>query len=321
MKPFLAACLFPALVLAPAMAVAIDLTMPTGTRQISASDSALDSYELPVGAFADGRLPTRKVEGRVERRTWQIEGGSMTTLQILDPLRQQLWAAGFRQVFECRDTSCGGFDFRFATEVVAAPDMYVDIGNYRFLAAQRGAGNVVGLLVSASHSAAFVQMIEVTSSTTTGARPGPRPSTAPGAGPTRPLPAERVAPDPENTYAKRLQSAGHVVLDDLQFLSGAGKLGAGPYASLSQISGFLTENPEFRVVLVGHTDSVGSLSANIALSKRRAAAVRDRMIKAHDAPPDRVEAQGNGYLSPIASNLTPEGRQENRRVEAILLPR
>ncbi len=318
MKPLLAVCLLPALALLPAMALAIDLTMPAGTRQISASDSALDSYELPVGVFANGRLPTRKVEGRVERRTWQIEGGSMTTLQILDPLRQQLWAAGFKRVFECRDTSCGGFDFRFATEVAAAPDMHVDIGNYRFLSAQRGAGHVVGLMVSVSQSAAFVQMIEVMPRS--GSTAKPRPATVPEVESTPPESTDSFASN-ANTYVERLRRDGHVVLDDLAFLSGAGKLGAGPYTSLWELSRFLTENPEFRVVLVGHTDSVGSLKANIALSRRRAAAVRERMIKSHDAPSDRVDAQGNGYLSPIASNLTPEGRRANRRVEAILLPR
>jgi outer membrane protein OmpA-like peptidoglycan-associated protein len=72
--------------------------------------------------------------------------------------------------------------------------------------------------------------------------------------------------------------------------------------------------------LVGHTDSVGGLSGNIALSKRRAQSVRQRLIDTHGVDPSRLDAEGMGYLSPAASHLTPEGREANRRVEVIVLP-
>ncbi len=62
------------------------------------------------------------------------------------------------------------------------------------------------------------------------------------------------------------------------------------------------------------------LDANIALSKRRAGTVRDRLVNEYGVPPGRVAAEGMGYLAPVASNLTPEGRERNRRVEALLLP-
>ena len=85
------------------------------------------------------------------------------------------------------------------------------------------------------------------------------------------------------------------------------------------ISAFLQENPTIRIAVVGHTDSVGALNANIALSKKRARAVRDRLTGRHDIAANRIEAEGMGYLAPIASNLTEEGRRANRRVEIILL--
>ncbi len=75
-----------------------------------------------------------------------------------------------------------------------------------------------------------------------------------------------------------------------------------------------------RIMLVGHTDSVGGLDPNIALSRDRAASVRQRLIDAYGVAPNRLEAQGMGYLAPIASNLTAQGRETNRRVEAVLLP-
>jgi OmpA-OmpF porin, OOP family len=304
-RPF---CFTVALALLPALAGAVDLTLPTGARPVAAIDSALDSYDLPVGPYIDGKVAVREVEGRVVRRTWRIEGSSLTTLQIFDPLRQQLAERGFQTVFGCVDSVCGGFDFRFGIEVIPAPDMYVDIRNFRFLAAARDDGSVASLLVSGSRSAAYVQMIEVTPLVQ--ARPR---RDAGGA-------VSNWAGDPTDLVT-RLQRDGHVILNDLIFGSGAGDLGPGPYESLTSLADFLKGNPDYKVMLVGHTDSVGSLKDNIALSKRRAGAVRERLIDALGAPPARVLAEGNGFLSPIASNLTPEGRRANRRVEAILLPR
>ena len=70
---------------------------------------------------------------------------------------------------------------------------------------------------------------------------------------------------------------------------------------------------------MGHTDNVGSLDANIALSRSRAEAVRARLIEAHGVDGARIEARGIGYLAPAAANDTAEGRETNRRVEAVLL--
>ena len=75
-----------------------------------------------------------------------------------------------------------------------------------------------------------------------------------------------------------------------------------------------------RVALVGHTDAQGSLDANIALSKRRAQAVADRLVAGHGVARAQLQAEGMGWLAPVATNLTPEGREANRRVEAVVLP-
>ena len=96
-------------------------------------------------------------------------------------------------------------------------------------------------------------------------------------------------------------------------------LGKGPFASVQSLADFLLAHPDISVAVVGHTDSVGSQDINIALSRQRAAAVRQRLIDAYDVDPAQVQAEGMGYLAPVASNLTAEGRELNRRVEAVLL--
>jgi OmpA-OmpF porin, OOP family len=68
------------------------------------------------------------------------------------------------------------------------------------------------------------------------------------------------------------------------------------------------------IIVVGHTDSVGSDAYNMKLSQRRAAAVKGYLVK-HGVPAHRVHTEGKGERSPIADNKTREGRQKNRRSE------
>ncbi len=282
--------------------VAQELTLPQSAQQISQRISPLDSYDLPTGPFADGAVPARTVEGQVERVTWRLQAGSSTTLQLLAPLRDQIEAQGYDILYECEARICGGFDFRFGTEVVPTPDMYVAIQDYRFLSAQKGS-EVLSLLVSRNPPDGYVQMIRVT------------PVDAPAPAPV----VIDQSVDGAGGLLAEFQQTGHVILDDLHFRTGEVALGEGPFASLALLAGFLTDKPDTRLALVGHTDDTGALQANIAVSKRRAEAVRTRLIEAHGVAADRIEAQGVGYLAPITSNATAEGRDVNRRVEAVLL--
>lgn len=298
------------LMLAPWAGPLAALDLPQGARLLAERESALDSYALPVGPYNGETVPGLEVEGRILRRTYRIEGGSATTLQILAPLRARLREEGWEILMECEARDCGGFDFRFGTEIVPAPDMQVDIGDFRFLSAIRG-DDVTSILVSGGRSAAWVQVIE-------GFGNGEkRPAVVPPPAPV--VSAVATAEAPGDGLGAMLRDHGHAVLGDLAFETGAVRLGAGPFASLETLAGFLAEAPQARIAVVGHTDSVGSLEDNIALSRARARAVRDRLIEAHGADPARIEAEGMGYLAPVASNLTPEGREANRRVEAVLL--
>ncbi|MBZ4023697.1 hypothetical protein CKO11_14685 [Rhodobacter sp. TJ_12] len=123
---------------------------------------------------------------------------------------------------------------------------------------------------------------------------------------------------PVGGFAARIEAKGAVVLDDLVFDSGAATLGTAESASLEALADYLSTRPETRIALVGHTDNDGSLAGNIALSQRRAAAVRQRLIAEYGVAPAQLSAEGAGWLAPRTANLTPEGREQNRRVEAVL---
>jgi outer membrane protein OmpA-like peptidoglycan-associated protein len=106
-------------------------------------------------------------------------------------------------------------------------------------------------------------------------------------------------------------------MSDVLFRSGSFELAPGARERLAKVSGIVLAYPSLHVSVEGHTDSVGGDDYNQTLSERRAQAVRDYFVQQGIAS-TAVEAHGFGKTAPIASNDTPEGRQQNRRVELVL---
>ena len=78
----------------------------------------------------------------------------------------------------------------------------------------------------------------------------------------------------------------------------------------------LQEHPELKLRIEGHTDDVGQAAANQSLSEKRAAAVKAWLVT-QGVEAKRLEAKGFGQTKPVTGNDTPEGRQNNRRVELV----
>ncbi|MEN9790464.1 MAG: hypothetical protein RLZZ63_122 [Gemmatimonadota bacterium] len=89
---------------------------------------------------------------------------------------------------------------------------------------------------------------------------------------------------------------------------------ASSFAQLDEVAQALVANPEVRVEIAGHTDAMGSPAFNRTLSHARATVVRDYLVTKGVAA-DRMEIRGYGPSKPVASNATPVGREQNRRVE------
>ncbi|MBE0454330.1 OmpA family protein [Roseovarius autotrophicus] len=90
-------------------------------------------------------------------------------------------------------------------------------------------------------------------------------------------------------------------------------------SDLFRVAQSLQRYPDTTVQVVGHTDSTGAASYNQQLSERRASAVANVLMEG-GVPGWRIRAIGRGEDQPVASNLTPEGRALNRRVEIVILP-
>jgi outer membrane protein OmpA-like peptidoglycan-associated protein len=106
------------------------------------------------------------------------------------------------------------------------------------------------------------------------------------------------------------------VLDGLEFDSGSARIRPESNGRLDRIVEYMAHKPGVRIRIAGHTDNVGNPRANKNLSERRARAVRDYLVS-HGIAAGRLEAVGRGDEDPVASNDTEEGRQQNRRIEAI----
>lgn len=88
---------------------------------------------------------------------------------------------------------------------------------------------------------------------------------------------------------------------------------------LRTVASNLIAYPDSIVQIVGHTDNTGDAAYNQGLSQRRAESVASVLIQ-NGVTPGRIRSFGRGESAPIATNLTPEGRRQNRRVEIIIQP-
>jgi len=273
------------------------------------------AYSAPIGPWRDGQVESLPLTGDLSLEAWRLGSEGHGSHILMANLSGQLAEAGFEVLYQCSDAQCGGFDFRFAIPVVAEPNMHVDLGEFRYLAAHKAGedgGEYTTLLVSRSPGAQFVQIARIGPAGGEGDVSDSATITS-----TMTDPASQTAL-PEASLEDQLTQNGYAVLSDLVFETGSSDLGEGPFDSLTQLGLYLAAHPEHTIALVGHTDAEGSLEVNITLSKRRAASVRARLINSFDLPAEQMVAEGVGFLAPLGSNLTDEGRTQNRRVEVVL---
>ena len=109
-----------------------------------------------------------------------------------------------------------------------------------------------------------------------------------------------------------------ITLSDVLFETGQFSLSPGADTNLSKLFDFMSKNPDRKLTIEGHTDSVGSAQSNMLLSQNRAHAVHS-YLRNRGVPANRLSMQGMGESSPVASNKSASGRQLNRRVEVIIL--
>jgi len=290
-----------ALNLAPAMPVqaATDKDHPAVTAYPDSvatrrDDDGFRSYNLVVGVNEKGEtdsefLQTLSVEGNVTRLAYE-NPKERSPGEIFANYREALEKGGFEILYSCVEKQCGpayaSSRWSRATGLrYFSPDM-------RYLAAKSSQGGqdiyVAILVAKLRHQ---VEVVEVT--------------------------AMETGLVTAKAIADGFMLDGRVVLDGILFDTDKAVLKSESKAALDVIAGFLSENEELKVFIVGHTDGTGGFDHNLSLSKNRAEAVVSALIKDHGIDVDRLAAHGVGPLSPQKTNQSEAGRTQNRRVEMV----
>lgn len=123
------------------------------------------------------------------------------------------------------------------------------------------------------------------------------------------------APDMRN----KLMAEGRLVTYGIYFDVNKDVVKPESYGTLKEIAKILNEVPDVKVKIVGHTDADGADAANLDLSKRRAASVKNELVKSFGVNGERLETDGLGEGQPVAPNDNPANKALNRRVEFIKL--
>ncbi len=256
-----------------------------------------DATRLQTAAFQDGKATAeQRPEGRVTRIAYRTGVGS-SMVEVARNFETQLAGAGYETAFTCDTDACGGIPFSEALDVLPVPQMWVDGFNYHYFvgrkAGENGAITWATVLVSQNNDDITTQLVV----------------TEVGAIANKMIDAAAMA--------KGLGEKGHIALYGIYFDTDKAVVKPESKPTLAEIAKLLTGSPDLKVIIVGHTDSQGALDYNLDLSRRRAAAVAAVLAKSYGIAPARLATAGVGFLAPVGSNQSKEGRALNRRVELV----
>ena len=275
------------------------LELPSSARLVLSDSSGVKNISLEISAWEREKgISRRDVRGGTTTKVFQIDGTSLTLDQLLNPIIEHLNDEQFSIELYCNTNVCGGFNFRKKLTISNPPYMLVNVANYSVVTAVKNR-SAISLVASKLGNTIYLQILSIGTTNND-------------------LIFQNQEPLKDN-YSSKLKEDGAIVLDDLIYRSGSSDLGPGPFESLSALANFLKVTPGSSIILVGHSDAIGELRKNIELSRNRAQAVVDRLIKDYGIDQSRISAQGIGFLSPKTNNSTEKSRKKNRRVEAILI--
>jgi OmpA-OmpF porin, OOP family len=255
-----------------------------------------DAVRLQAAPFKDGKPSSeRRVEGRATRVAYRSNPGP-SILEVARNFETQLAKAGFDTLVACETDACGGIPFAEAVDTLPIPQMWIDGFNYRYYAGRKADGGretYATVLVSKSNDDVYAQLIVIV----VGA-------------------IENKMVD-ASAMAKGLREKGHIALYGIYFDTDRAVIKPESRPTLDEIAKLLQSQPQLNVVIVGHTDSQGTYDYNMDLSRRRAEAVSAELVRSYRIANARLRTAGVGFLAPVGSHATDDGRALNRRVELV----
>lgn len=344
---------FAILLLASSFNALADATIPKADKPGSKDSPLLKRYEgsyivsYETKAFAEFTLPTSRLElvpnkkvgnndraheprnkkaleGAYTRLVYLIPEGR-SPLEVVRNYQDEIKAKGGKVLFECKGAECGGDPSRSSSggggdtslALYLFPEARVtdpyksnghcaltsDIADQRYAAAEMPDAHVSILTYSVKdelycrafngRAVAIVDIVEAKAR------------------------EQKMVTVQAGEMAKEISATGSVSLYGILFDFNRADIKPESEPTLEQIAKLLKSSPAMKLLVVGHTDKVGSFPFNMDLSQRRAAAVVAALSTKHGIVAGRLTPVGVAYASPVASNATDEGRSKNRRVELV----
>jgi outer membrane protein OmpA-like peptidoglycan-associated protein len=255
-----------------------------------------DAARLQAAPFRDGRATApRSPEGRVTRIAYRTNPGP-SILEVSRNFESQLAKAGFETLIACDADPCGGIPFVESVDALPIPQMWIDGFDYRYYAGRKvegGRETFAAVLVSKNNDDIYAQLTVAVV----------------GAIENKMVDAAAMA--------KGLGEKGHVALYGIYFDTDKAVIKPESRPTLDEIAKLLRGQPRLNVVIVGHTDSQGAYDYNMDLSRRRAEAIAAELAARYGIAKTRMRTAGVGFLAPVGSNASEDGRALNRRVELV----
>ena len=247
-----------------------------------------DEFNLPVGVVTSkGEPKFQVVEGKTTLIKYANPQGR-SSLEIDRNYEDGLKSAGFETIFACKGDACGLSRFHLTSDHTVT---WYGSGHFQYSAkVSRPQGDIyISLHVTPDET--YVDMVE-----------------------TKPMQGGLVvAADLKSGIGR----SGHVAVYGIHFDTGKAEVKPDSAGTLGEIAKLLQADPKLKLYVVGHTDNVGALAANVDLSQRRAAAVVQSLTGQYRVDASRLLAEGAGPYAPVAANDTEAGRAQNRRVELV----
>lgn len=277
---------------------------------------SFDEFVLPLGPAVRRQGNSAKVpeeqaalQGRITRILYRGPKGR-STLEILKNYQSALESAGFETLFAC-GADCGNnfhvllygpmeTRIRSSRTASSAFDLPQDM---RYLAARLSDDTrTVHVAILAAFDNGFSDLSK-------------QPVTLLQVVETGKMETGKVTVDAA-AIGKGIDTEGHMAIY-VQFDTGSATIKSASGPVLGEVASLLQQRPDLKLLVVGHTDNQGTYEYNINLSSQRANAVAEHLTNVHGISAGRLRAAGVGYLAPIASNETADGRAKNRRVELV----
>ena len=302
-----------------------------GSRIVLHSETAYGSYVLPLGpsngAYVNTALrKSQPIEGRITRLTYLVPSGR-SPLEVVRNYEAELKAAGWRVLFQGSGAALGNAPAKGAFAKAAYPRMVLgssSVATFDYISRDADTDDVflAGKLPRPEgdvHVAVYAVRISPQAISHLGL------SRITSAGEvlvqvdiveSKPMETKMVTVDAAE-MGKAIAATGSVALYGIYFDTNRAELTPASNAALAEIAKLLHGQPQLKLLVVGHTDNVGSFQSNLELSQRRAAAVVKALAGTHGIDGRRLTPVGVSFASPVASNRTEEGRAKNRRVQLV----